>query len=202
MGTRGLYGMRKNGIDKTTYNHFDSYPDWLGVNVLEFCKCTSIDEMHEIYDKMVMVDEEFEPTREMIKHCLDAGYIDTNVSSKSIRDTYCLLRAVQGNLKRWSADLKAGRPIYVIDNQRFIEDSLWCEYAYIINLDTNMLEFYKGFQKKPDEKNRYGTKEDNGYYPCKCLLEIPLNGGMTDEDVKYYIGEMDKVSEDENYPEY
>ncbi len=30
MSTRGLYGFRKNEQDKTTYNHSDSYPDWLG----------------------------------------------------------------------------------------------------------------------------------------------------------------------------
>jgi len=30
MGTRGAYGFRKNGIDKVTYNHFDSYPEQLG----------------------------------------------------------------------------------------------------------------------------------------------------------------------------
>ena len=35
MGTRGLYGFRKNGIDKLTYNHLDSYPDWLGKKVVE-----------------------------------------------------------------------------------------------------------------------------------------------------------------------
>ena len=38
MGTRGLYGFRKNGVDKVTYNHYDSYPEYLGRNILEFIR--------------------------------------------------------------------------------------------------------------------------------------------------------------------
>ena len=38
MGTRGLYGFRKNGVDKVTYNHWDSYPDGLGKQILRFIK--------------------------------------------------------------------------------------------------------------------------------------------------------------------
>lgn len=30
MGTRGMYGFYRNGVTKATYNHFDSYPEWLG----------------------------------------------------------------------------------------------------------------------------------------------------------------------------
>ena len=30
MGTRGLYGFHKNGIDKLTYNHLEAIPIGLG----------------------------------------------------------------------------------------------------------------------------------------------------------------------------
>lgn len=33
MGTRGLFGLRKNNKDKTMYNHFDSYPSCLGEEI-------------------------------------------------------------------------------------------------------------------------------------------------------------------------
>ena len=54
MGTRGLYGFRKNGKDKITYNHWDSYPEGLGQNVLNFVKETSIEELNSIYDKIIL----------------------------------------------------------------------------------------------------------------------------------------------------
>ena len=61
----------------------------------------------------------------------------------------------------------------------FIKDSLFCEYGYIINLDDEVLELWVGWQDKPDETNRYGTKKYEGYssdyYPCKLVATYPLN---------------------------
>lgn len=62
MGTRGLYGFRKNGVDKTTYNHFDSYPDGLGADVVNFIKKHSIDELKKFYDRIQMVQNDTSPT--------------------------------------------------------------------------------------------------------------------------------------------
>ena len=38
MGTRGLTGFIADGKWFVTYNHSDSYPEYLGMKVLEFCK--------------------------------------------------------------------------------------------------------------------------------------------------------------------
>lgn len=35
MSTRGTYGVRIDGVDKLGYNHHDSYPSYLGANMLE-----------------------------------------------------------------------------------------------------------------------------------------------------------------------
>lgn len=98
MSTRGLYGFRKNGTDKCTYNHSDSYPDWLGRKVVEFCKNHSIKEMNNIFDKIVLVDENSTPTEEQIKECNENGYANFGVSSGVQTDWYCLLRNCQGDL--------------------------------------------------------------------------------------------------------
>lgn len=60
MSTRGLYGFHKNGIDKLTYNHLDSYPDWLGKKVVEFCKCAGRDGMNSLFDHIELVSEDAE----------------------------------------------------------------------------------------------------------------------------------------------
>lgn len=174
MGTRGTYGFRKNGEDKLTYNHFDSYPDWLGRNVIEFCQNHSVEEINEIFDKIVMVNEKTDkPTTEQIKECVENGFVDLNVSTQSETDWYCLLRNCQGDLE-CLANTKDHA--YMIDDGNFIKDSLFCEYGYIINLDEDVIEYYEGFQKKPQEWNRYGTTpNENGYYPCKLVMVFPLN---------------------------
>ena len=186
MGTRGLYGFRKNGVDKLTYNHWDSYPDYLGRIMVEFCKATTIEEMNEIFDRIVLVNENDNPTSAQIDECIK--YYDGNVGNQDETDWYCLLREAQGNPSAYKNGLK-----YMIDNASFIKDSLFCEYAYIINLDTDCLEFYLGFQKKPCESNRYGTEcDEDGYYPCRMASYYPLD---TNKTVSEILADMDDVSE-------
>ena len=80
--------------------------------------------------------------------------------------------------------VRSDADFYMIDSSDFIKDSLFCEYAYIVNLDSGMLEFWKGFQKEPDPGNRYGCEVSTRcdwcdpvvcYYPCRLALEIPLS---------------------------
>jgi len=81
----------------------------------------------------------------------------------------------------------------------FIKNSLFCEYAYIINLDTKKMEFWKGFQHKPNPNNRYGTKPRNGYkddyYPCKMVATYSLLPRyIAKRDVDKTIADMEKKS--------
>lgn len=167
MGTRGCYGFRKNGIDKLTYNHYDSYPDYLGKIMVTFCKETSLDEMNEIYDRLILVNKSEKPTSEQVEEC--KRYYSGDVSNNMPEDWYCLLRNTQGEPNEYKNGLR-----YMIDDHDFIKDSLFCEFAYIINLDTKKLEFWKGFQRKPDPNNRYGTEKSYDYYPCKMVTEYSL----------------------------
>lgn len=168
MGTRGCYGLYKNGVTKTTYNHFDSYIGGLGKDILDFVENTSIPIMNKIFDKIELVREDDIPTIEQIENCQD--FTDLEVSNKSIMDFYCLLRNAQGDLNAYKTDLR-----YMIDSKEFLGNSLFCEYAYIINLDKNVLEFYKGFNKVPQNNrySKYASKEEE-YKECKLLAEYPL----------------------------
>lgn len=192
MGTRGLYGIRKNNIDKTTYNHFDSYPEGLGADMLKFIRKHSNAALNEFYDNIIMVAPDAIPTKEEIAHCAEYGFINLTVSNQSTQDWYCLLRETQGNLEiLFECDYP-----YMIDNRDFIKDSLFCEYAYIINLDTNVLEYYEGFQTTPQAGNRYGVKEDRGYYPCKRIAEIPLDVIKNARSVEDIIHEFMRTYEE------
>lgn len=193
MATRGLYGFRRYGIDKITYNHNDSHPEQLGLTVLEFCAYTPIKEMEKIYDRIILVDENHIPTHDMIEQCMWANYVNTNVGKGCVTDWYCLLREAQGSLDRFKIDLKYDRPLYMLDYHEFIKDSTCCEYAYIINLDTLQLEFWLGFQKTASVGNRYGTRSDMlGWFPCKLVLEIPL---QDIDDVDKFVTEMKELAD-------
>jgi len=190
MGTRGLYGFRMNGMDKTTYNHYDSYPDCLGSTVAEFCEQTPVAEMRDIFSRITLVREDSKPTKEQIVKY--AGFCNLDVSHRTAEDWYCLMRNAQGELA-WMRDMVG--EIHMIDNHRFIEDSLFCEYAYIINLDEEVLEFWIGFQQKPWEDNRYGQEPGEhcegipDYYPCRMYATFPLGS-----DAKDVVAQMNKIA--------
>lgn len=199
MSTRGLYGIRKNGVDKCTYNHSDSYPSWLGKKVLEFCANNTIENLEKFFNKIELVDESSKPTEEQIKKCVEAGYYNGVVSTKSVDDWYCLLRNLQGNFDEYQNLIDdEAKTIFMTDCISFIKDSLFCEYAYIINLDDEVLEFYEGFQKEAQKGNRYGETEEDGYYPCKLVFAISLDE-IIETDIDSMVEQMETGFE---YPEY
>lgn len=174
MGTRGVFGFHRNGIDKIMYNHYDSYPSGLGKAVVEFVKKHSITELNTIFDRIEMIGGDQLPTQEQVKEC--EPYTDLSVSDQSVNDWYCLLRNAQGNLEAYAGGLK-----YMIEGANFLEDSLFCEWGYVINLSTKRLEIYRGFQyKSQDNRYKVTERQDNldaessGYFNCALIREIPL----------------------------
>jgi hypothetical protein len=181
MGTRGLYGFYKDGITKATYNNYDSYPSYLGNHIARFVQNTPIGELNQIFDRIILVNERSKPTESQIIDCIK--YVDTEVGTGRVDDWYNLLRGIQGELEPYrDDDLR-----YMIDSQEFIKDSLFCEYAYIINLDDNSLELYKGFNKEMDYNRYYDIRLDSDEYEyknCKLVNTLPLeivHEGMFDE---------------------
>lgn len=178
MGTRGAYGFRIDEQDKLTYNHWDSYPEGLGKVIVEFCRNLNKKSLSTLKKKvraLSLVDPDSKPTKAEIKHY--NKFADTTVSSGSTDEWYVLLRELQGG--KMLPHILNGTLKHMIENNDFIRDSLFCEYAYVIDLDRDVIEFYQGFQHRPDTTNRYGRKATpNGtgtkYYPCKKVGEAPI----------------------------
>lgn len=171
MSTRGAIGFRLNGKDYIAYNHSDSYPDGLGADFVKqvtelLNKMGSPDTLRAQFAAVRLVDENTPPTDEDITRF--SAHANTSVGNQTKTDWYCLLRELQGNL---SGYLEAG---VMIDGASFLLDSLFCEYAYILNLDTMECEFYQGFNEKK------GKKKDGRY----AALHEPLEAGETKP--KYY----------------
>lgn len=155
MGTRGTFGYRKNKQDKLMYNHWDSYPDGLGQRMLEYIKMYSTKEINDTYDNIKIVEADNDDKYWKISAEMERKIHSRDVFLSSFHEDPTLL---------------------IPEDNNFIKDSLFCEWGYIVNLDTECLEVWEGFQKKAQKGNRYGRKKNgDGYYPCKLITEIPFD---------------------------
>ena len=175
MSTRGAVGFRVDSVDRIAYNHFDSYPEGLGFDLLQFLR--GVGDWNELSAKVralrVVTKDEApsEADRQNLRR-----FADLSVGNKSLGDWYCLLRDTQGNLAKI---LEAG---VLIDGSAFLQDSLFCEWAYVVNLDAMTLECYRGFQTAPHLLGRYATRcGRNGYYPCALATQFSLHALPSDD---------------------
>jgi len=197
MGTRGSVGViTKSGEYKSSYNHFDSYPSGLGQEMVSLIMRINKEKKWDVFSKKMeeikFVDDDQEPTEE--ERNIYSKY-HQNVSSGT--DWYSLLRDLQGT--GLFEEILNGEDIqHMINSNGFIEDSLFCEYAYIINLQNGTFEVYEGFQSEPQKGNRFGEKADErssgDYYPC-ALREV-----INFEDVsEEWMNSIDERISDETY---
>ena len=122
-------------------------------------------------------------------------YSDTSVGGSidntEVQTWYQLLRNLQGEIKPYID----GSVNHMIDSSNFIKDSLFCEYVYIVNLDSMELEIFKGYQQRQHIFSRYGTEKNNGgYYPCKVVKTYPLSD-LPDEEL--FLHQMKTNDEDD-----
>lgn len=151
MGTRGACGFRIGGVDKVMYNGHDSYPDWLGKEILEFIQKRELNDICSFAEKIVLVDRDEK---------IDGQTLDY------------ILQEYEGQLGKMY-DKKEYR---MISSSNFLKDSLFCEWAYIINIDEKILEVYRGFNKNKSNPGRYSKykDDDNGYYGVVLIRTYPL----------------------------
>lgn len=180
MSTRGCWGFRIDGQDKLTYNHSDSYPEWLGNHLIKELRLSDKFEIREMVEKLRVVDHDSAPSKKDIEKlsCYHNGHVSTGKKT----EWYSLLRHTQGSLKK---TLTAG---VIIDSKEFIKDSLFCEWAYIINLDDNVFEIYKGAQTQKHDSGRYANcQSTKDYYACALVRKYTLND--LPENISFLEGE-------------
>ena len=191
MGTRGFVGFVVDGTEKIAYNQFDSYPDGLGVDVLEWLRSAAADvaSLRERATALRVVQSDTEPTAEDVERL--AGFADLKVSTKDPREWYVLLRETQGEP---ALMLQAG---VIEDASHFPLDSLFCEWGYLVDLDAETFEVYQGFQQSPHRKGRFAGRRGpmragligGAYRPVALAKSWPLDKLPTREAFLSALGE-------------
>jgi len=137
MGTRGLFGFLYKGRYYLVYNHFDSYPEGLGRDLVYEIQHGQIGEWLELLTKLKVIcdDDKTLPTQEDIEKL--APYTELDVSDCSTDDWYCLTHKCQGSFIRV---LESGYLLSYLprgEMERGLVGDIMIEYQYILDFDHN-----------------------------------------------------------------
>lgn len=141
MGTRNLTIVHQAGQYKVAqYGQFDGYPRGQGKTVLEFLRTWD----RPSFEQKIAAASYLTPA--------EIESINQEIQQTGRRDNW---QTQWPELSRNTAakvlDLIATRPpgIKLVNQLAFAGDSLMCEWAYLIDLDTGKLEVFKGFNTTP-----------------------------------------------------
>lgn len=192
MGTRGLTGFVVNNSVKAAYQQYDSYPEGVGTDVLEYCQVLANPLLRDIAAhkaaNLIEVDEQDKVPADLLKRFEEQGLFENpnNLSTANV-DYYWGLHKCQGLPGKI---LDSG---YIAQHADFGQDSLFCEWAYLINFDDGTLEVYKGYQTEPHTGGRWSDivknpdwtpsyVGDEFYYGVRLVKTFSLDSLPTDAE--------------------
>lgn len=161
MGTRNLTAVFSDGEYKVAqYGQWDGYPEGQGRKALEFIKSVNLDKFRNILKEVVFMDD---------KKVEAIGENWKLTHPQLSRDTGAdiLKLVINGKTE-------------LINKISFAGDSLFCEYAYVIDLDKCTFEIFKGFNKNKILKGRFKSNDKSlehtdDYEPIKLWKKYKLS---------------------------
>lgn len=208
MGTRNLTMVidKKGDMKIAQYGQWDGYPSGQGVTILNFARNK---------EKMARLENEFDNIRFLNKN--DKEYLEAYDSrapewsnepdNRTDEDKYwwekTQTRDLGGEILDSIITIDKSRlpkemngKICLSDTREFGKDSLFCEYAYCINLQTDKLMCFFGFNQDESKQHEWFETDpsDSGYVGCRLVKEYDLNN-LPDEET--FIKELESEAEDD-----
>lgn len=195
MGTRNLTIVYSNGEYKVAqYGQWDGYPEGLGAQLLKYLKGININELKNAVNECTYLSKE------------DFDEINKKIDEARKDNPRFLWQKFYPELSRDTGgdilDLIMFKNKTNLENSlNFAADSLFCEWAYVIDLDKNTYEVYKGFNEEPLNKSERfyfltpiaekNYREDHkNYYPVKFVSKYNLANLPNEKD---FLDNINKV---------
>ena len=192
MGTRHLTAVFLNGEYRVAqYGQWDGYPSGAGLKILSALQ-NGVDEDSLADFKAKVATTKFLSDEEHDARWRAAGADSSGFATKDVSDLFeknypALMRDMGAGIIEYLMESLPGAELH--NSIDFASDSLFCEYAYVIDFDKNTFEVYKGFVTTPlDPSERFfaWTKEkdhrDEQYFPVKHAETFDLNNLPSPED--------------------
>lgn len=171
MGTRNLTIVFMDGEYRVAqYGQWDGYPEGQGLTFLQFIR----DQMNEKDFRNALSNIKYIDAEKLQRMWLDYGMYEDG--SIKISDADRFRQAYPEFSRDTGAEI-----LTMIQNDRiasncledsltFAADSLFCEWAYVVDFDKRTFEVYKGFNKIPLEKS------DRFYFLREYESEVKYSG--------------------------
>lgn len=193
MGTRNLTMVISEGKTKIAqYGQWDGQPSGQGEIILEFLLKCDLDKLKERVDKLRWAtDKEIKKIDATKDWWEKYPFLSRDCGGE-------ILSAVYDGTMTVSDKKKIGERIpvkvnveFLVNSEDFAAESLFCEWAYVIDLDKRTFEVYKGFNKKPlTEKDRFfkmSVKQGGDYNQVKMVKKYSLDKLPTVKDFLFYF---------------
>jgi hypothetical protein len=199
MGTRNLtMVIHKEETKIAQYGQWDGYPEGNGVKILTFLRNKK--RINKLTNKLKNVRfataEDGKKIDKFLKSigCKD-GWMNMNQAEKYHKAYPYNSRDVGAGILELVANSK-DKEIVLVDETDFAGDSLFCEWAYVIDLDKRKIEVYAGFNKEPvaeDERFAKITNDGEEYYQIKCVKKYDLDNLPTKKAFLKELKEKEEV---------
>lgn len=148
MGTRNLTMVISNGKTKVAqYGQWDGYPSGQGETILNFFKRANLKDFKYKVDTHAkwITQKKIDNLYKEAGHDGKSEWINMDISSKFKKANPQLDRDMAAEVLNHIYN--ATKTVLLKNDEKFIEDGLFCEWAYIIDLDKNTLTV-KGDKEK------------------------------------------------------
>lgn len=187
MGTRHLICVFYRGrFVIAQYGQFDGYPENQGFEVIVFLTgASSIARLKQgLTHTYTPTDEEVEEIEKaMIKQDREhyAAVSSGEISMRERVKLSCpsMSRETSAGILEVVAKATAEAPVPILLELEFIHDGLFCEWAYVVDLDAEVLEVYQGVEREHEgssQRFRGVDGAETGLVPS--LLKVFAFGGL------------------------
>ena len=199
MGTRNVTAVVLDGEYRIAqYCQWDGYPEGQGSEVLDFLtNKMDMERFKEALRETRWVTDE-EHTKLWEGFGADgSGFVSMDISN-AFKEVHPQLDRDMG-AKVLEFVQEQADPVMLNDSIDFAKDGLFCEWAYVIDLDKGVLEVYSGFgQEAQPEGSRFGSEVAENGYAAVGLVKIYDLDNLPEEErfIKELTDDEDVLTED------
>jgi len=216
MGTRNLICVYYKGrFVVAQYCQWDGYPEGQGVTILKFLwKSGNIELLKEGLQYIVTLTQEGvnelhnavrqelesqprDPEAENLRY--GSFHISSRVDQKMFSLWPSLSRDTGAKILEIITQATAEKNVYIVQDLNFANDGLFCEWAYVVDLDQNTFEVFGGYEtKQKAPTTRFNDVGDTQDTVPALIKSFSFSQLPTTEDEFIAALRLQKSNEDES----